>query len=182
MALKYGCSCLLITLLLSFASYAGTNLVENPGFEDGTTGWAGRSCTIETVTSPVHNGAFCAKASGRTETWQGIKQSMLGKMQSGKTYQISGWVRIENADSETVTVSVEQTDDAGTQYINVASDVGSNIEWIELKGDFTLNSTGELTVLDIYFEGPAADISFFIDDVSVSDIAAEKTPDPNAME
>jgi O-glycosyl hydrolase len=162
------CKSLFLLLFLSLASaYGDTNIVVNPGFEKGTDGWAGRNCQIEAITTPVHSGSGSAKASGRTANWQGIKQSMFGKMVDGKTYQIQGWVRLDNAPSGTITVSFEQQDGSGTNYHNVATATATDSNWVLLSGNFTLNVNGTLSVLDVYFEGPASGVNFYVDDVNV---------------
>ena len=180
---KYMCSCLLLSLLVSFTpAFGDTNLLKNPGFENGTEGWSDRGCQIEVVTTPVHSGAKSVKVSGRTELWQGIKQSLLGKVTNGQTYKISAWVRLENADSDTVVISIEQTDDNGTKYTNVAKETVGNAGWVELSGEFKLDASGTLKTLDVYFEGPAVGTNFFVDDVVVSgpDAATKAEPaDPN---
>lgn len=181
MAIKYFGSYLILTVLMSLTPvYGDTNILENPGFESGTKGWADRACKIEAVTTPVHTGKASAKASGRAETWQGIKQSLLGKVSSGNTYKISAWVRLENADTDTVTVSIEQADDEGTRYVNVASDAVDNRDWLEISGEFTLTVKGALKTLDVYFEGPEPNVNFFVDDVVVSSPSPAGQPDPNA--
>lgn len=174
--------CLLVLAGLAWgtAAYGDTNVLKNPGFEDGTNGWVGRSCKIEAVKSPVHSGAGAAKAFGRTETWQGIKQSLLGKVLNGSTYKISAWVRLENAEADTVTISIEQADNDATQYINVNSATASKGEWVQLTGEFTVNANGTLKTLDVYFEGPAADVNFWVDDVVVYGAAPGGQADPNA--
>jgi hypothetical protein len=180
---KYLCSCLLLSLLVSFApAFGDTNLLTNPGFENGTEGWSDRSCKIEVVTTPVHSGTKSAKVSGRTAEWQGIKQSLLGKVTNGQTYKVSAWVRLENSEADTVTISIEQADDNGTKYKNVIKEALSNAEWVELSGEFKLDASGTLKTLDIYFEGPLAGVNFFVDDVVVSgpDAAKVAQADPNA--
>jgi glucuronoarabinoxylan endo-1,4-beta-xylanase len=148
--------------------YGDTNIVVNPGFESGTDGWAGRSCQIEAVTTPVHSGSGSAKAYGRSDTWQGISQSILGKMVVGKTYRIQGWVRLENSPSDTVIVSIDLRDDSGNKYPNVARVTATDSNWALVSGDFTLEDVnGTLTGLDVYFEGPAPGVNFFVDDVNV---------------
>ena len=176
---KYFCLGLVLAAVsLITPVYGDTNVLKNPGFEDGNNGWAERSCKIEAVKSPVHNGVGAAKAFGRTETWQGIKQSLLGKLTNGNTYKISAWVRLENADSDTVTISIEQADNDATQYINVNSATANKSEWTQLLGEFTLNANGPLKTLDVYIEGPAADVNFFVDDVVVYGAAAGQA-EPN---
>lgn len=183
MGVKYLCLGLVLAVILPFVpAYGDTNVLVNPGFEDGTKGWEGRSCEIETVTTPVHSGKGSAKAYGRAETWQGIKQSLLGKVSEGSTYMISGWVKLESSDFETIIISIEQTDNSGTNYINVASDTAVKDDWIELSGEFTLNAGGEVTTLDVYFEGPEPNVVFFVDDVNVYGPAAAGKAAPEAPE
>jgi glucuronoarabinoxylan endo-1,4-beta-xylanase len=159
---------LLSFLSLASTSYGDTNILVNPGFENGTEGWSGRSCQIEAVTTPVHSGSGSAKAYGRSDTWQGISQSILGKMVVGKTYRIQGWVRLENSPSDTVIVSIDLRDDSGNKYPNVARVTATDSNWTLVSGDFTLKDVnGTLTGLDVYFEGPAPGVNFFVDDANV---------------
>jgi len=168
MSSKGFCRALFLSAFLSLASaYGDTNILVNPGFESGTAGWAGRNCRIEAVSTPVHSGSGSAKASGRDANWQGIKQSVFGKMVDGKTYRISGWIKLENAPSAPVALSIEQQDGSGTNYRNVATATATDGNWVELSGNFTLNVNGTLTVLDVYFEGPASGVNFFVDDANV---------------
>jgi len=149
------------------------NLVANPGFESGRDNWFDRTCAIESVNSPVHDGRGSGRVFNRLANWQGIKQSVLEKMIDGETYQVSGWVRLENAASDEVAISFEQQDDNGTQYLGVARAEASDSAWIQLSGEFTLNVTGTLSVLDVYVEGPEPGVSFFVDDVIVLGPAAD---------
>jgi glucuronoarabinoxylan endo-1,4-beta-xylanase len=146
---------------------ADTNILVNPGFENGTEGWGGRGCRIEAVSTPVHSGSGSVKASGRDSNWQGVRQSVFDKMVDGKTYKISGWVRLDNAPSNQVILSVEQQDDGGTHYHNVASATVTDSNWVLLSGNFTLDVNGGLSVLDAYFDGPAPGVNFYVDDVNV---------------
>ena len=168
MLLKCFRKSLFFVFILSLAcAYGGNkNVLVNPGFENGREGWFDRTCSIEAVNSPVHSGLGAARAFDRGANWQGIKQSVFGKMEGGQTYKLSGWVRLENAETDSVALSVEQQDDAGTNYHNIASATATNSDWILLSGEFTLNVRGTLSVLDVYFEGPQPGVSFFVDDAN----------------
>jgi glucuronoarabinoxylan endo-1,4-beta-xylanase len=146
---------------------ANTNILVNPAFENGTDGWGGRGCRIDAVSTPVHSGSGSVKASGRDSNWQGVRQSVFEKMVDGKTYKISGWVRLDNAPSAQVLLSVEQQDDGGTNYHNVASATATDSNWVLLSGSFTLDVNGGLTVLDVYFDSPPPGVNFYVDDVNV---------------
>jgi hypothetical protein len=163
---------ILAAIMSQTAVYGDTNVLKNPGFEEGTEGWEARGCKIEAVTTPVHSGSKAVKAFERTDGWQGVKQSLIGKVESGKTYKLSGWVRLDNSDSDNIILSVEMEDDNPVQYINIETLTCSNTEWTELSGEFTPKPTGELKTLDIYFEGPAEDVNFFVDDVSVTEVSS----------
>jgi glucuronoarabinoxylan endo-1,4-beta-xylanase len=151
---------------LTFA-YGDDNVVVNPGFESGKEDWFDRTCAIEAVSWPVHSGRGSGKAFKRLQNWQGIKQSLFGQMVDGKTYKVSGWVRLDNAVSDVIAVTFEQQDDSGTQYIGVAHATANDTSWIQLSGEFTLKVSGTLSVLDVYFEGPAPGVNFYVDDVVV---------------
>lgn len=180
---KTACASSLLLALLPLASVAGdANVLVNPGFENGTEGWASRNATITAVATPVHGGAQCAKVAGRSANWQGIKQSLFGKLVEGVPYRISGWVRLANASSARVAVSVEQQDDSGTSYNGVASTTATDGDWAQLSGEFTLHRTGVLAVLDVYFEGPDSGVDFYVDEVSVYGpevISAKPVPVPS---
>jgi glucuronoarabinoxylan endo-1,4-beta-xylanase len=161
------CSLFILLIFLFVCAYCDNNVLTNPGFERGRDGWFDRTCAITWVSSPVHSGTGAGKAIQRLMNWQGIKQSIFGKLVPGKPYKISGWVRLDNAKCDTVAISIEQQDDGGTQYIGVARGVVADSTWVKLSGEFTLKVTGALAVLDVYFEGPAPGVNFYVDDVDV---------------
>ncbi len=164
---SFFCSLIIVTVLSLASAYGDDNIVVNPGFERGRDGWFERTCAIEAVASPVHSGTGSLKVLRRTQNWQGVKQSLFGKIVQEKTYKISAWIRLDNDRSDFVAISVEKQDDSGINYINVAGATVTDTGWVQLSGEFTLDVTGILTVLDIYFEGPKPGVNFYIDDVQV---------------
>jgi glucuronoarabinoxylan endo-1,4-beta-xylanase len=168
MPCKSLCSALFILIVMLFAcAYGDNNILTNPGFERGKSGWFDRTCAIEAVSSPVHSGTGAIKVIKRLANWQGVKQSVFGKLVEGKIYKISGWVKLDNAKSDTVALSFEQQDDSGTKYIGVARAAVTDSTWVLLSGEFTLNVKGTLSVIDMYFEGPAPGVNFYVDDAKV---------------
>ncbi|MBN1764661.1 MAG: cellulase family glycosylhydrolase, partial [Sedimentisphaerales bacterium] len=143
------------------------NHLTNPGFENGTIGWADRYCSIETVTSPARSGIYSGRVYNRTAGWQGILQDIMGIMREGQTCTISGWVRLENTSSADVSLTVQQTDNSGTHYHQLASTTCYDDSWTYLSGDFTLDTDGILSGLYLYFEGPDSGVSFFVDDTAL---------------
>ncbi len=171
---QFRCLSILVILTLFLVptpAAIAENLLTNPGFESGnTSGWTDWGCDLMATTSPVHTGSYSGLASDRTESWQGPVQSVLGDMEDGKTYRISGWIRLQNADSSSIGLTVQQTDSGGTDYHSIHWSTGYDDQWVQLSGYFTLNVTGSLSALDVYFEGPAADVNFYLDDAEVVDV------------
>lgn len=169
---------LLLTILMTPSAKADENLLTNPGFENGNTqGWAGWSCTLLVTQEQVHTGNYSVLVSNRTQSWQGPAQSIYGKMESGKKYRISGWIRLQNTEADNISITIKQDDSSGTHYDTVKSSLGFNFQWVLLSGDFTLDVTGNLSALHCYFHGPKPGINFYLDDV---EIVALEQPDPNA--
>ncbi len=169
---------LLIASLMTPCAQAVENLLINPGFEFGNTaGWTDWGCDLTAVQDQVQTGNFSLLASNRAQTWHGPVQSLRGVVEDGKKYRISGWVRLQNASDDSIGITVKQADSNGTQYHSIIWSTGYNDQWIQLSGDFTPNITGNLSALDIYFEGPAVGVNFFLDDAEVSLI---EPPEPYA--
>jgi len=157
-------------MALAFVSTSsGQNLVWNPGFELGTSGWQSYSgwAPMTTTTNFPHSGARAALVYNRPNTYAGPSQSLLGILQAGQTYICSGWTRVERGDNQPTQLSMRQIDGAGTRWIGLAHGVAYSNRWTFISGTFTLNVVGTLTDLTLYFEDPAAGVDYLIDDVSV---------------
>jgi glucuronoarabinoxylan endo-1,4-beta-xylanase len=176
-------ACGFSTLILSLATALGenTNVLTNPGFESGTSSWSGFGCSFTTSTTIYHSGTKSGYAYSRTATWNGISQSLLGKLTPSKTYIITAWLRLENAPSngDTIRATISKTDGSGTTYTQVCATTGFNNEWTPMSGSYTLNVNGTLTKLLLYFEGPAAGVNYYLDDVNAV-LYEPPTPGPNA--
>lgn len=145
------------------------NLLVNSDIESGnTTGWAVNGAgSISSSTVQKHSGSYSLLHTGRTGAWNGPAQNIMAKVQDGDTYICSGWVRLDNTSSAPVTMTIRKTDDSGTSYANIATATGSNSSWVQLSGKYTLNVTGTLTDLSIYFEGPDSGTNLYVDDTAV---------------
>ncbi|RCX14841.1 hypothetical protein DFR58_11475 [Anaerobacterium chartisolvens] len=145
------------------------NLIANTGFESGnTTGWAVNGAgSIAVSNAQKHSGTYSVLHTGRTSSWNGPIYNMTSRVKNGETYTCSGWVRLDNAASAPVIMTIKKTDDSGTSYTNIASSTASNSSWVELTGKYTLDVDGGLSELSIYFEGPDSGINLYVDDASV---------------
>jgi endo-1,4-beta-xylanase len=153
--------------------FSQSNVLSNPGFEQNTAGWFGFGpVSLTTVASPVHSGSLAARIQNRTDTWNGVAQSLLGVLQVNSTYTISAWVRIANSANQSVLLTIQKTDANGTTYQTVASGTASSNGWTQISGAYTLNVSGTLTGLTLYMEGPAAGVDFYADDFVVNGFGA----------
>ena len=165
---------LLIVFLMSRCAESAENLLTNPGFENGnTSGWKTWGCSLRAVRDPVHSGDYSVWVYNRTQNWQGPVHSVIGKMEQGKTYTISAWVKLDNAASGRVAVTFMQMDGRGVRYINVSSSSVSDSRWTQVSGEFTLDVVGTLEDMDVYFEGPAPGINFYLDDAELVELVPE---------
>ena len=155
-------------LLLAVFPCAAQNLAVNPGFESGTGNWFGwGSVTLTSSTAQPHTGSRSMLVQNRTDTWNGVAQSVMGVLQPTNNYRISAWVRLVSGNNQPVRLTMHKVDGGGTTYTTVASGTATSTNWTQLNGSYTLNVSGTLTNLNLYMEGPAAGVSFYADDFLV---------------
>jgi hypothetical protein len=146
----------------------------NPGFEAGLEpwGWPGGWWTISTTTDNPHSGRQAAIVSKRTDPWQGIGQSLLGRIEPGRVYDCSAWVRIENAPEAVVTLHVTKIDDSNNGAMSdrfLGSRKVVENEWTEIHGTYVLDDlTGSLGRLFFYLGGPPPGVNLVVDDVCIA--------------
>jgi len=159
--------CAAVILSASLLYGADVNLLTNSGFETCTTaGWTARSCSIAIADVP-RSGSHSILTTGRTATWQGVQQSIMGLISHGQSCTISGWVKLQNASTGSIGLTVEQRDSSGTKWVPIQWSTGNSSLWTSLSGQFALNVTGTLTGLTLYFEGPDSGVNFYVDDASM---------------
>jgi GH35 family endo-1,4-beta-xylanase len=157
-----------LCFLLAYPASGQSNLAQNPGFESGTSGWfAFGPVSISAPTGQSHSGTHACLVQNRTDTWNGVAQSMLGVLQNANTYRVTAWVKLANSNSQPVKLTLQQTDAAGTTYLTVASGTASSTDWIQLSGGVTVNLSGSATALNLYLEGPAAGVGYYADDFDI---------------
>ena len=143
------------------------NLVQNPGFDDGTTTSWGRfgGVTISAVTSPApQSGSHSARITGRWQPWHGISQEMAGKLVVGQSYTVSAYVQLPSAP-----YNVEMTFREGSStYIHAASTtVTTANQWVQLIGAYTASADSSILM---YIQGPPGGVDIYVDSVSVLEL------------
>ena len=149
-------------------------------FEDGTTqGWYGRG-GVEALTATAaaaHSGAYGLQVAGRTQSWNGPQLEVTPVMQTGKTYEISAWLRLPaGMPASSVSMTVQRTTDGSDAYEFVAAAAVTDAGWVQLTGQYQLLYPAEK--LAVYFEAPDNPTSdFYVDDFLI-----ERNPDPEPIE
>src|SRR5205085_3795013 len=93
------------------------NLITNPGFEDGLTGWTNIfGGTVGSSASTIHDGLVAGTLTARGDWYHGLGTSLLGKLKSGQTYHASAWVRLSGSGTDNAYLSVRVLDASGTHY------------------------------------------------------------------
>lgn len=144
------------------------NVLVNPGFEapDNSNGWIayGASYPINASNEAAHGGSQSALVSGRTATYMGIATNILDKLLVGRGHDLRVWVRTRQNVSAAYSLGVKLVDGAGTQYISLDSRTVAPGKWVKLGGYYAHNPTGTATLAQLYVNGPAAGVEFFVDD------------------
>jgi hypothetical protein len=143
------------------------NQLANADMESGTTGWAVfGSGTLASNTSVVHGGSRSLLLTGRTASWNGIRQDVTGKLVNGKSYTTSVWVRTQSG-TPSAKVTLAVTANGSTSYVQLtpATTVNSS-GWTQLTGTATVSWTGTLTGASLYVETAAGTDGYYLDDAS----------------
>jgi hypothetical protein len=144
------------------------NLFPDPGFELGHVGWGPfGTTTIVDVAGEGRNGTKCVEATDRVQAYAGPSRSIKPPFtEPGQTYRVEGWVRA-GVGTPTISMTVKTLCDGETEIYTVVNNVAASAtEYKELSGNFSV-PTCTLTEYVVYFEGPVAGESFYVDDVGL---------------
>jgi hypothetical protein len=172
------------------ADAAPINLIQNPGFELGTSPWytftsSTGTALLQVSSQYAHSGTYSGWVSDRTATFQGTAQDLTQSATQGQTYAASAWVLVENpgdagtGDAGTdagpildqpasITVAATCLTDGASNitYLQAGAAAANSSSWTKVAGSFTV-PVCTLTDLQFYVEGPAVGIDLYVDDVSV---------------
>lgn len=167
-------SCILLaTLILVLpdappASADGTNLLSNPGCENGTTAYQGYQATISTVTTPVRSGVAACKATSTTGSFYSLTANdSYPNPQTSKTFAASAWVRAATATGANVYAALRERGGTAATRTVYGTAVQLTTQWQQVTGTLTVTGSGR-TALDFYLvqDPSSAGQSFYADDMT----------------
>lgn len=144
------------------------NLIPNGSFESGVDGWsAWGGSVIASSTDFARTGSRSALLYNRSGTWQGPVYNLLPIVMAGETYSVNAWGRVAGAAQDSMNITVKTVCSSGAEnYHQLDSVVANDSGWTELDGSITLPDCG-LTEVSLYFDGAAAGVDVYLDDVVV---------------
>jgi endo-1,4-beta-xylanase len=146
---------------------AHENLLANPGFESGTAGWQARG-PVTMLAGPAQSGAGGVLVSNRAAAWQGVEQNLTDRIEIGRTYFVSAWVRTDRPTNDTVKLTFERRETTTTNFAAAATGAASSNGWVWLSGYYTPQTTGAVTSLKFFIEGPAPGVVLQVDSAYVA--------------
>lgn len=165
-----------------------TEVIKNGDIENGLTDWTGQyGSTLSLAYYTKVSGNLGLKASSRTCTSAGPSQDITGRIQAGKTYNVSAKVqyRQDESDTNSVNYPAEKTFlmtlryGDGT-YVNIGNVTAKKGEWGTIKGTYTVPANANLSNVTVFIEtpfvtnpAPANDLmTFYVDDVSMKEVVS----------
>ena len=142
------------------------NLMANSSFETGHSGWLpfGMS-SLSDASTGAHSGNKCLLSSGRSASYMGPSYQAAALLTRGAIYTVSAWLRMVGS-ADNVQLTLKSDCDATTSYAPIAA-VPVGTEWTALEGTLHVPDCNYVD-LTLYFEGPAANADFWLDDVTIT--------------
>lgn len=135
--------------------------VINSTFDDDANGWWASGGNLERTTTGAQVG-YCLAVTGRTEGYMGPQTDLTGKIQNGKTYTTSVWVKFNGTGTKTFKVTL---DGDGNFETMASKEVEANT-WTQITGTFTASKVGTHARPYVECSDPTAD--FYIDDFKIT--------------
>ncbi|CAG5119581.1 unnamed protein product, partial [Candidula unifasciata] len=171
-------------VLFISALCSGQDLLTNPSFENGVTGWKGEGFTLQTDTSIAHEGAASALSTDRTQNWQGPTQDIV--LTGGSRYEFSAYIQLvddspERPDQPVYVRITSSFSNGTTSVLELATRirVSPRDGWVHLGGTF-LYPNNRYVSATLSVEGPAAGVSYYFDDAYLVEIPEYTTWEADA--
>ena len=143
-------------------------VLHNGGFNTDTSFWNTMSASCDISTAQKYEGAGSVYVTNRTQTYSGITQDLLGKVQKGDLLNGSVRVRLASGSGQSVGFTVKYMDDTGTHYGSFGSVSAASDDWYRISGLYEVDWVGTLTYFQVRIAGGDIGTSFYADAATVT--------------
>ena len=166
----------------------GPNLLSNPGMEAGVNPFEVDSgnCSLEVTSAAPRNGVRSLVVRNRTGARAGPRQSVMGKLTSGKSYYVEAWVKMSNSpEVPKITLVLEGSGGllglgSWEKPVSASPVKEVGLEWTKV--GLALNPTWDGTLEKAWWrvETSATTQDFWVDDVKMIESTTTGIPMPMA--
>jgi hypothetical protein len=163
---------LVCTIFLLSGISASAELLSNPDFESGITGWEGRSATIAEETTQVHSGSGAVYVSGRSKNWYSVRQDILPTILangSGTEYTYSAWIKMATTGTHEVKLRLRLVFSDDTSVNNNEFKANANDSgWTQVSNTKTISWSGALSEAWLEIANTTTNAEYYVDDCSLT--------------
>jgi len=146
------------------------SVISNGGFETNTDGWFGfGAVTLASTPDRARTGSRSGRVSGRTDSWNGMATSLVGRLTPGKSYAFSAWAQVGTGSSSVNFTFQNACTDGATNFNFLAGATANDSSWTQLQGTLVAPSC-TLSTANFYIEGAPAGVDIYLDDVEMREL------------
>ena len=148
---------------------SGAELLENPSFESGKTGWTNyNSCTLTSVTSPVNSGSKSLRIGGRATKDTGPKQDIKSDLLSNGQGDYAFEVMLRTASvTQNLKILININDSTGNHWYSSSFISVGDTGFTKVSALKNLTWSGTLNSAIIYTQSDGGTGDYFVDDFSL---------------
>lgn len=158
---------LLLVCLVHYIS--ADELIQNGGFEDGTSGWINQGCQSSAESWDVHSGTKSMHISHRTAEWSGPLQNInLEDIQNEPSGKFRFAIKLHAGDSFQYSWTLRLKKNNGEDYVHLIDDIITQEDgWKVVTANVDFPQFFDVTGVQLYLEGSPIAAEPLIDDVSL---------------
>ncbi len=145
----------------------GVNIIDNPGFENGTTSWVsiGASLLLDLV-GPL-TGSSNALIQLRISSSSGLQQDMTSQIENDTLYDVELWARTNSGTTDIQVSFIIDSTGEGTRTINHGNATTVDTNWTKVTATIDPSWTGVLNSAKFRVHTVSGVKTFHVDDVEV---------------
>ena len=153
-----------LLLMLATGCLHAQNLLDNPGFEQGTNFWTADGPAVFFSTNAAHSGLRSAFITRRTADSQGLSQPIAGRLETNVSYFVSCWVSVGAPYPQTVRLTFQGQTGSTNPPVELVERTINSSNWVYMSTNFTLFNDIDPATLILKLAGPAAGVNLSADD------------------